>query len=105
MQLVKQVYILTNEMPSEERYGLTNQVRRAAVSVPSNIAEGCGRNHLKELKQFLHYSLGSLCEVETQLYLAISLGYINPTQTQKSIQETIEIRKMITGYIKSLSIK
>ncbi|MGK0387716.1 MAG: four helix bundle protein [Maribacter sp.] len=100
--LVKEIYLSMEQIPSEEKFGLTNQLKRAAVSIPSNIAEGCGRNHIKELIQFLHYSTGSLCEVETQLYLAISLEFIPEKQTEAVIAETIEIRKMIQGYINSI---
>lgn len=100
--LTKEIYLLMEQMPPEEKFGLTNQLKRAAVSVPSNIAEGCGRNHIKELIQFLHYSTGSLCEVETQLYLALSLKFIPKKQTEQAISETVEIRKMIQGYINSI---
>jgi four helix bundle protein len=102
MLLVKEIYLLMEQMPSEEKFGLTNQLKRAAVSVPSNIAEGCGRNHIKELIQFLHYSTGSLCEVETQLYLALSLEFIPKEETSSIITETVEIRRMIQGYINSI---
>ena len=102
MNLVKKIYTMTNDMPTEEKFGLTNQLRRAAVSVPSNNAEGCGRNHKKELIQFLHYTTGSLCEVETQVYLTTALNYIKKEQTNHLIEETIEIRRMISGYIKSI---
>ena len=75
IQLVKQIYKMTQIFPKHEIYGLTNQIRRAAVSVPSNIAEGAGRNSDKEFIQFLHISLGSLAEVETQLIIAAEIGY------------------------------
>ena len=100
--LVKKIYNLTNELPKEEQYGLINQIQRAAVSVPSNIAEGCGRKYKKELVRFLHFSIGSLCEVETQLYLIMDLEYANKEYVMKLINEVIEIRKMIQGFIRSL---
>lgn len=68
--LVKNIYQLTKIFPKEEQFGLTNQLRRAAISVPSNIAEGCGRNHFKDSVQFFFISRGSLYEIETQLVLA-----------------------------------
>ncbi len=100
--LVKLIYDLTNELPKEELYGLSAQIRRASISVPSNIAEGCGRGTNKELTQFLRISIGSLCEIETQLYLITDLEYANKNYTMKLINEVIEIRKMIRGFIRSL---
>jgi len=76
MTLVELVYRDTAPFPSEEAFGLTIQIRKAAVSVPSNIAEGAGRNTTKELVQFLGYSCGSLAELDTQLELAVRLGYL-----------------------------
>ena len=74
--LVKQVYELTKSFPPEELYGLTNQIRRAAVSIPSNIAEGAARNGSKEFAQFLGIAKGSLSELETQLVIGRELGYL-----------------------------
>lgn len=71
--LVQHIYEVTKGFPDDEKFGLVSQMRRAAVSVPSNIAEGCGRKGNKELIQFLHISTGSLCELETQLYLSYDL--------------------------------
>lgn len=79
MELVKEVYRATADFPASESFGLTNQLRRAAVSVPSNLAEGAGREGTKEFLQFLSISRGSLCELETQIILAKNLGYLaNP---------------------------
>ena len=75
MEVATRVYRLTGRFPAEERFGLTNQLRRASVSIPSNIAEGHARQHRKEFVQFLHVSLGSLAEIETQLELAVRFGY------------------------------
>lgn len=100
--LVKEIYMVTSVLPKSELYGLSSQMRRAAVSVPSNIAEGCGRNHVKELIQFLNISIASLCELETQLYLTIDLELSTNDKTDPLILEITEIRKMITGYINSL---
>ena len=75
MELAKQVYLLTNRFPSEEKFGLVSQMRRAAVSVPSNIAEGQARNTTGEFVQFLSHAEGSAAELDTQLRLSIALGY------------------------------
>ena len=75
MQLAKAIYQLTAGFPSEERYGLAQQMRRAAVSIPSNIAEGAGRNGAKEYLHFIGISRGSLAELETQMQLAVMLGF------------------------------
>ena len=79
-ELVKLVYLLTKHFPKEEIYGLTNQIRRCSVSVPSNIAEGIGRQSNKETIHFLYIAKGSLQEVETQLYLSFDLGYISEVE-------------------------
>ena len=80
IQLVSQVYNMTKEFPREENYGLTSQMRRAAVSVPTNITEGYARNHRAELRQFLYIALGSLAELETLGIVASELGYIERDQ-------------------------
>jgi four helix bundle protein len=100
IELSLQIYEITKDFPREEIYSLTSQLRRAAVSVPSNVAEGAARNGDKEFIQFLYISLGSLAEVETQLIIAEKLGYINQTFT---IHEKISaVKKMILGLIKYL---
>ncbi|MBF9255225.1 four helix bundle protein [Pontibacter sp. 172403-2] len=76
MELAKLVYKTTAQFPANEKYGLTSQINRSAVSIPSNIAEGAGRNSSKEFSQFLSIALGSAFELETQLYLAESFGFI-----------------------------
>jgi four helix bundle protein len=73
---VKKVYQITHNFPASEKFGLINQIRRAAVSIPSNIAEGQGRNSTKEFRQFLAISLGSLAELETQLIIAKEIEYL-----------------------------
>jgi len=100
--LVQNVYLITKSFPSDEKFGLTNQLRRASVSVPSNIAEGCGRKGNKELIQYCHISIGSLCEVETQLILSNKLNYISAQKLDTIINEVEELRKMIYGFVKSL---
>ncbi|MBA3671326.1 MAG: four helix bundle protein [Gemmatimonadaceae bacterium] len=85
------IYELTRSLPSEERYGLTSQLRRAAVSVGSNIAEGCGRSSDAQLRSFLEVAMGSASEVEFQLRLSIRLGYLTPdaaTTAQRSLTRT-----------------
>ena len=82
IEMVTKVYTLTRSFPKEELYGLSNQMRRAAVSVASNIAEGAGRNSSKELLQFLYFATGSLSELETQLIIAHNLGYLNNEEKQ-----------------------
>jgi len=74
--LVKEIYFASQNFPSEEKFGLTSQLRRSAVSVPSNISEGCGRGTIPQLKKFLDIAIGSLCELETQVYLSFDLGYL-----------------------------
>ncbi len=98
MHLVTEIYSLTSKFPKEEIYGLTSQVRRAAISVPSNIAEGAARQTKKEFSHFLYIALGSLAEVETQLLIANNLGYISEVQ----LGSLVEIRKMLNGLIYKL---
>jgi len=99
MTLAKEIYRLTANFPKEETYGLVSQIRRAAVSIPSNIAEGAARNSSKEFIQFLYVSLGSLAELETQLLLSRELGFLKNDGTNGSIER---IRKMLLGLIKHL---
>ena len=94
------VYRQTQLFPSEERFGLTVQLRKAAVSIPSNIAEGAARNSQKEFRQFLSISQGSLAELETQLIIADKLGYCS--RIEPLLEELDEISKMIIGLAKSL---
>ena len=101
MDFVVKVYGLFEVFPPEEKYGLVAQLRRAAVSIPSNIAEGCSRNNTKETMQFLYYSLGSLSEVETQLLLSERLGFI--TLNDDIISMITEIKNMLYGVIRFLT--
>ena len=103
MGLVTDVYRTTAKFPRDEVYGLTSQVRRAAVSVPSNIAEGQGRLSEKEFRHFLGLSRGSLMEVETQLQIAENLGYLEQDETKKILQSASEIGKILNGLIASVS--
>ena len=102
MDLVKQVYNLTKQFPKDELYGLTNQIRRAVVSVPSNIAEGFGRSGDKSFAQFLNISLGSLYEVQTQLLISKDLNYIDQSDVEPLMTLTDEIGKMLNTLIKKL---
>jgi len=97
MDLVLEVYSLTKLFPKEELYGLTSQIRRAVVSIPSNIAEGKGRHSKAEYLHYLSVANGSLAEVGTQLQLAIMIGYINETQAVKAIGLRGEISRMLSS--------
>ena len=97
MDFVEEVYKLTDEMPKTEIYGLTSQIRRSVISIPSNIAEGAARNHDKECIQFLYVALGSIAELETQLILAERLKFISSVP----LDDLSEIKKMLLGLIKS----
>ncbi len=98
IQLVKQCYILTHQFPKYEIYGLTLQIRRSAISIPSNISEGSARNSNKELIHFLYYSLGSLAELETQILIAVELKYL--IESDVIIEEIEKIRRKLLNYIK-----
>jgi four helix bundle protein len=100
--LVIEIYKMTANFPKEELYGLTSQMRRAAVSIPSNIAEGCGRQYKKETIQFQFIARGSQYELETELYLSFDLGYITKEQLDKAIELLIESRKLVSGFISYL---
>ena len=101
MQLTVAVYKLTQEFPREELYGLTSQIRRSAVSLPSNIAEGHGRLNTTESRQFLGIARGSNCELQTQLEIARALGYGSLKQIEAAEQLSNEVGKMIYSIIAS----
>jgi four helix bundle protein len=105
VELVTMIYIVTKNFQKEEIYGLTNQIRRAAVSIPSNIAEGAARSHSKEFIQFLFISLGSISELETQITISDNLKYLQITHSSKIQNELAELRKMILGLIRYLENK
>ena len=96
MSFVEDIYGLTKKFPEEEKYGLTAQLRRASVSIPSNISEGAAR---KEFEHFLYIGLGSVAEVETQLELARRLNYVTFSTVETQLQNITEIRRMIQGLI------
>ena len=102
MNLVKEVYSLTETFPENEKCGLTQQIRRSAMSIPSNIAEGCGRGSDKQLVQFLGIALGSCYELETQIILAGNVITLLD-QNSKILDELIEVQKMIHGFIKKIN--
>lgn len=102
MDLVEMVYNLTRKFPADELYGLTSQLRRAVVSVPSNIAEGQGRSSKNDFSRFLFIAHGSLREVETQLMIAGRLGYITEMETQPALDLCGETGRIINGLINSL---
>ncbi|MBP7009782.1 MAG: four helix bundle protein [Kiritimatiellae bacterium] len=103
MDLAQEVYRLTRDFPKEEIYGLTNQIRRAAVSIPSNLAEGAARAGNKEFLHFLHVARGSASELETQLFLAIKLGYLRDSVDLLALLSST--RRLINGLIRSLKEK
>ena len=105
MQLVKDVYTLTNSFPASERHGLVNQIQRAVVSIPSNIAEGMGRFSDKERIHFLEISNGSLMEVMCQLEVSLLLGYISHEQFDEKELAISEIAKMLIGLRKNFEEK
>ena len=97
-QLTLDLYKVSQSFPKEELFGLTSQIRRAASSVPTNIAEGSGRNSNKDFAHFLQIAIGSASEVEYELLLAKELNYINANDYQLLVDETIAVRKMIIKY-------
>jgi len=104
IDLVITIYSQTKKFPPEEKFGLAQQMQRAAISVPSNIAEGAARKSVNELRQFLFISLGSLSELETQLLIASKLGY-TIDHIEGTERELNEIRKMLQAIIRKISNK
>ncbi len=102
-KLVKEVYNLTKKLPVEEKFELSSQIRRAAVSVTANIAEGCGRYSLKEKIHFIGISFGSLMEVFSELQTALDLGYITETSLERLRPQFIQISRMLSGLKNSYS--
>ena len=103
MELVKETYRLTSRLPREERYTLSDQLRRAAVSIPSNIAEGYGRSTTKDYVRFLSIARGSKYEVETQLLICVMLGYLSEEEISDATKICDEIGKMLTVILTKLS--
>ncbi len=105
MELVTETYKTVAAFPKEEMYGLSSQIKRAAISVPSNIAEGQGRNSTKEFIYHLSVAYGSLMELETQLQIAANLKFIENVTADKLFLTTAEVGRMINGLARSLSAK
>ena len=100
--LTLELYRMTKRFPKDELFGLTGQLRRAAVSIPANIAEGCGRDGDAELKRFLNIALGSACEVDYFILLATELGYIDEPTGERFGREAYELRRMLGTFIQRL---
>ena len=99
------IYKVTATFPDVERYGLISQIRRACVSIPSNIAEGCGRDGNSEFNRFLHISLGSTAELEYQLLLASDLKLLNENEYEQLENQVHEVRKMLVSFIRKLGVE
>ena len=104
IEFVTEIYRVTDGFPTKEVYGLTSQLRRCAVSIPSNIAEGKGRLTGGELRQFLGHARGSTLEIETKILIANRLGYIDQESTRKLLSRSAEIGRLINGLLSSLKI-
>jgi four helix bundle protein len=104
IKVVEEIYKMTKNFPKEEIYGLTSQLRRSAVSIPSNISEGFARFYNKEYRQFLFISLGSCAELSTQIIIALRLGYLESKKANQLLNEIDEISKMTMNLIKKLNI-
>jgi four helix bundle protein len=100
--LVLEVYRISRDFPSEERFGLTSQMRRCAVSIPSNIAEGCGRGSDPDFARFLTIAMGSSSELEYQLLLSKDLGYLETMLYQSLELKVIEVKRMLAGLIQKV---
>ncbi|MCD6532684.1 MAG: four helix bundle protein [Deltaproteobacteria bacterium] len=103
MQLVTEVYLSTKTLPVEERYGLVSQMQRSAVSVPSNIAEGYGRNSTKDYIRFLRIANGSLFELQTQLEIAFNLDFFSQDTFSKLYEKSREIERMLSSLINKIN--
>ena len=102
MALARVIYQITREFPSAEKFGLVSQMRRAAVSIPSNIAEGQARHSTGEFVQFISHAEGSLAESQTQLRLSVDLGFCEETEAHETLARMEELRKMVNGLRRKL---
>lgn len=102
MELVQEIYLLTSLLPSDERFGLTSQMRRAAVSIPSNIAEGKTRGTLKDYRRFIYQAFGSGGELETQLEICLRLNFLDEVKARKAFSLLLEVMKMLNKLIQKL---
>lgn len=98
IELVKAIYVVLDDFPQKEEFALSSQIRRAAVSIPSNVAEGCGRGSNKELYRFLDIASGSLAELETQIFIAKELGYISDSSNVDDLM--MKVQKLLVGFKK-----
>lgn len=105
IEIVKEIYLICAYLPKDEVFGLQSQMKRAAISIPSNIAEGYGRNYTQNYIQFLKIARGSLLELETQIFISKELDLINEDQYNKLISLITEENKMLNAFIKSISNK
>lgn len=104
IDFVSDIYKLTERFPSNEQFGLTSQIRRTAISIPSNISEGAARNTLKDFNHFLAIALGSIAELETQLIISRNLEFLSVNDFEFLIEGLTTVRKMTIGLKKSLKI-
>ena len=102
-QFVTEIYSISRTFPKDEQFGLTTQIRRCAISIPSNIAEGCGRNHKKDSIQFFYIARGSLYEAETQLFVSSDLHYITKEDLESILSRLEIVRKLLNGLIRYYS--
>jgi four helix bundle protein len=102
IEIVDKIYSMTNSFPKDELYGLVSQMRKAAVSIPSNIAEGFARQHNKEYKQFLYISLGSCAELDTQLIIAHRRDYITKKKLEELVEDINHESRMLVSLINKL---
>lgn len=102
MDLVTKIYKLTHQFPKEELFGLTSQIRRSAISIPSNIAEGYGRDSNKEYLRFLNISISSLFEMQTQIEIAKNINYLNEADFEKLYEDSREVERMMSSFIRKI---
>ncbi len=102
MDFITELYPLLKTFPKEEQFGLTSQLKRSAISIPSNIAEGYGRNSKNDFIRFLNIAMASLFETQTQLEIAFRLEFINKTDYTKQFEQTREIERMLSSFIQSI---
>jgi len=102
ISLCDRIYVLSKSYPKDERYGLTNQIRRSAVSIPSNIAEGSASGSNEHFSRYINIALASLCELETQLYISFNLNYLNEIEFASTIKKTDSLKRMILSFRKKI---
>jgi four helix bundle protein len=102
MLLVTKIYSITNDFPNEEVYGLSSQIKRSAISIPSNIAEGYGRDGKKDYLKFLNISISSLFELQTQIEIAYNLNYFSKEEFDKIYEDSREVERMLSSFIRKV---